>query len=94
MHNIKFLRDIPLALLIPCLLIAFVAISPVIHLTIRGLGANEDTWLWFLRWKTLEIVWKSMALALSVTLFTTLIALPISFLTNKTDMEKNVEGFE
>ena len=87
MYNIKFLRDIPLALLIPCLLIAFVAISPVVHLAIRGFGADEDTWLWFLRWKTLEIVWKSMALALSVTLFTTLIALPISFLTNKTDIK-------
>ena len=87
MLNIKFLRGMPLGLLIPCLLIAFVAISPVIHLTVRALGADENTWLWFLRWKTLEIVWRSMILAISVTIVCISIAVPISFLTNKTDIK-------
>ena len=87
MFKIKFLRGMPLGLLIPCLLIAFVAISPVIHLTIRSLGADESTWLWFLRWKTLEIVWRSMILAISVTIVCISISVPISFLTNKTDIK-------
>ena len=87
MCNIKFLRGIPFALLIPCLLIAFIAIIPVLYLTIRSIEADDSTWLWLLRWKTLSIVGRSVALAISVTTISILIALPLSFLTNKTDLK-------
>ncbi len=68
--------------------IAALGISlPLVYLIIRTMGIGGEQWWEFLRRKqTLEIIFNSVAMAVVVTLLSALIAIPLAFLTVRTDL--------
>ncbi len=80
-------RERPTVLLwAPALAIgALLLLSPV-YLTIRSLGAGTEFWDALLRLRTLEILVQTLALVVAVTLASIAIALPLAWLTVRTDL--------
>lgn len=62
------------------------AVLPVAYLVLRTLGSSSETWALLLRARTLAIAWRSLALVASVTAGTVLLALPLAWLTTRTDL--------
>ncbi|MFX9054265.1 hypothetical protein ABTN50_20445, partial [Acinetobacter baumannii] len=61
---------------------------PLLYLALRALEADPETLRdILLRPKNLELVKNTLSLLLGVLLFTTLIALPLAFLTTRTDLK-------
>ena len=70
----------------PALLIgALLLLSPV-YLTIRSLGAGQEFWDALLRWRVLEILLRTLLLVVTVTVASIAIALPLAWLTVRTDL--------
>ncbi|MGF1590641.1 MAG: ABC transporter permease [Pleurocapsa sp.] len=60
---------------------------PLVYLIIRTMGIGGEQWWEFLRRRqTLEIIFNSVAMAVIVTLLSALIAIPLAFLTVRTDL--------
>ncbi len=67
--------------------VALFTLLPLAYLVFRTLGVGvEDVAAMLLRGRTLRIVWNSIALALGVTLVSSLVALPLAWLTVRTDL--------
>ena len=76
----------PAVLWAPALLIgALLLLSPV-YLTIRSLGAGQEFWEALLRWRVLEILLRTLLLVGTVTVASLAIALPLAWLTVRTDL--------
>jgi iron(III) transport system permease protein len=77
----------PLLLQLMGLLAAILLLLPLTYLVIRAAGVGfESLWGFVTRPRTLEITLNSIALALGTTLFSALIAIPLAFLTVRTDL--------
>ena len=75
-----------LVLWAPALLIgALLLLSPV-YLAIRSLGAGPEFWDVLLRWRALEILLRTLLLVGAVTAASVAIALPLAWLTVRTDL--------
>ena len=67
-------------------LVAIALLLPTIYLLIRAVGAGEAGWQNLLRPRTLETLARTIWLALSVTVLSALIAVPLAWLTVRTDV--------
>ncbi|MBI2166310.1 MAG: iron ABC transporter permease [Chloroflexi bacterium] len=70
----------------PALLAGAAVLLPVVYLVIRALGAGAEAWELLLRWRTLEIAGRTVLLAATVTVGTALIAVPLAWLTVRSDL--------
>lgn len=68
------------------LAIAFLALLPLLYLVIRALEVESDALGFILRPRTIAVVASTVALALLVGLGTTLIGVPVAWLTTRTDL--------
>ncbi len=76
----------PWRLSILATLIAGAMLLPFAYLLIRGIGAGRDDLTLLLNWSTLRIAWNSVLLATLVTGFSLALALPLAWLTVRTDL--------
>ena len=59
---------------------------PIVYLVGRAAGAGETAWEALLRFRTLQTLWRTVALAATVTLTSALLAVPLAWLTTRTDL--------
>lgn len=76
----------PLFLTGAATLVAILMLLPVAYLLVRSVNAGPSAWEFLLRPRTLQVVAGSATLALGSALFSTVIALPIAWLTICTDL--------
>lgn len=79
-------RRIPILLLLPSLFIAAVMLLPVTYLIMRAVEGGPNIWPSVLRIRTLELLVNSIGLAAAVTLSTVLLAVPLAWLTTRSDI--------
>lgn len=80
------LRWTSLALWGMAALLAAALLLPIAYLVIRALGAGEAAWQSLFRLRTLEIIGRTLWLALTVTAASASIAVPLAWLTVRTDL--------
>lgn len=71
---------------IPSGLAAGAVLLPILYLLIRALGGGESSWEIVLRPQTLETLWRTVWLAFWVTVLSIAIALPLAWLTTRSDL--------
>ena len=76
----------PALLTVPALLVGAAMALPLAYLAVRSLGAPSEAWELFFRFRTAQILWRSILLVLVVTSGTLLIGVPLAWLTARTDM--------
>lgn len=75
-----------LTLLIISILIGAALCTPLVYLFIKTIGAGNEALEILFRWRTLEIVFRSLVLAFSVTLLSILISVPLSWFLFRADI--------
>lgn len=75
-----------LALWGPALLVAAAVLLPILYLLIRALEAGPAVWALVFRVRTLQIIARTLWLALTVTAASAVIAVPLAWLTARTDL--------
>lgn len=76
----------PLILWVPAVVVAAAVLLPPAYLLIRALGAGSDVWNLLFRVRTLQILGRTAWLALTVTVASAAIAVPLAWLTVRTDL--------
>lgn len=76
----------PLWITIPALLVTALTLLPLLYLILRAAGAGDDAWQALFRAKTATVVFNSVVLAGAVAISTTAIAVPLAWLTTRTDL--------
>jgi iron(III) transport system permease protein len=76
----------PALLVVPALVVGLLALLPIGYLAIRAAGAEGGVGELLLRPRTLTILWQTVALAATVTVASILVAVPIVWLTMRTDL--------
>jgi iron(III) transport system permease protein len=76
----------PLWILLPAVLVAVVELLPLLYLVARIVEAGESAWQMLLRTRTAEVVLNTVLLAGAVALSTIAIAVPLAWLTSRTDL--------
>ena len=76
----------PAALWLPAILIAGAMALPLVYLLVRTLGAGSELGDLLLRQRTLEILVRSVVLVAAVTAASASIAVPLAWLTSRTDL--------
>ena len=76
----------PLIILVPSVVVAASVLLPLVYLVLRSFEAGADVWSFALRPRTLGVVWRSLALAFCVTTASLVLALPIAWLTLRTNL--------
>jgi iron(III) transport system permease protein len=76
----------PLWIVLPAVLVALFELLPLLYLVARALDTGEDGWRFLLRSRTLEVVLNTAALAGAVAISTIAIAVPLAWLTSRTDL--------
>ena len=76
----------PVTLLVPAVLIGLIVSLPLVYLFVRSVGVSEDVWASIIRPRTLQTVWRTVQLVVTVTLTSVLLSLPIAWLTVRTDL--------
>lgn len=71
---------------LPAVLVAGIVVLPTAYLVIRTLGADQATWEVLVRFRTLQIIGRTVGLVLAVTSASLGIALPLAWLTTRTDL--------
>lgn len=80
-------RDVPpLFLLLPALAVGGLVLLPLGYLIYRASQVGDNVWDFLLRDRTIEILWNTVVLAFSVALTAALLALPLAWLTARTDL--------
>jgi iron(III) transport system permease protein len=67
-------------------LVAAILLLPTIYLLVRALGAGAEAWQLLFRWRTAETLVRTLWLAGAVTVCSALIAVPLAWLTVRTDL--------
>ena len=76
----------PVVLWLPAVAVGAAMLLPLVYLVVRGTGASEDAWDLLLRWRTVHILGRSMVLVAAVTGISVAIAVPVAWLTVRTDL--------
>ena len=76
----------PAILWIPGLLVAAGMVLPIVYLALRTFGAGAEMWDLLIRSRTLEILVRSVLLAAAVSAASMVIAVPLAWLTVRTDL--------
>ena len=80
-------RNTPPALLwAPACIVAAAMALPLAYLLLRALGAGEETWDLLFRDRTLDTLVRTCLLVLTVTVGSVLVALPLAWLTERSDL--------
>ena len=77
---------IPMAVFIPAVAVAAAVLLPLAYLIVRAVGAGDEAVDLLLRQRTLWTVLRTLALAVTVTGATVVVALPLAWLTVRTDL--------
>src|SRR5215217_5341075 len=67
-------------------MVAALAVLPAVYLGVRAAEADADTWALLWRDKTWGLLWRTLGLAVAVTVCAALVALPLAWLTTRTDL--------
>ena len=59
---------------------------PLVYLVVRAAGATEEAWDLLFRARTAEVLWRSVLLVLTVTVSSVILAVPLAWLTVRTDL--------
>ena len=76
----------PMVLLIPALIVGAALLLPPVYLAIRALGAGDDLWDLLFRQRVAAILGRTMLLVVTVSAGSAVVALPLAWLTARTDM--------
>ena len=76
-----------LSLLLISILIGAAVCIPLLYLVIKTIGSGEQALQILLRWRTLEIIGRSLALAGTVTLLSAAISLPLAWILFRADIK-------
>ncbi|MDA1347859.1 MAG: iron ABC transporter permease [Chloroflexi bacterium] len=76
----------PVILWLPALAVGAAMLLPLVYLVVRGTGASEEAWDLLLRWRTMQILGRSVLLVAAVTGISVAIAVPVAWLTVRTDL--------
>lgn len=76
----------PAVVFIPALVVGAAAVLPVAYLVVRTAGAGTEPWELLFRQRTLDVLGRSLGLVAAVTAASVLIALPLAWLTVRTDL--------
>ncbi len=76
----------PLWLVAPALLVALVELIPLLYMVSRAISSAESAWQMLFRAKTLAIMVNSVILAGAVAMSAVVVALPLAWLTSRTDL--------
>ncbi len=76
----------PLIVFVPAVAVAVAVLLPLAYLVVRALGAGDDALDLLVRQRTLWTVLRTLALAVTVTGATVVVALPLAWLTVRTDL--------
>jgi iron(III) transport system permease protein len=76
----------PLWIVLPAVLVTLFELLPLLYLVARTLDAGENGWRMLLRSRTLEVVLNTAVLAGAVAISTIAIAVPLAWLTSRTDL--------
>ena len=76
----------PLSLLLPGAAVALSTLLPLVYLAIRAASAGNNVWALLVRDRTLEVLWNTVLLAVAVPAGTVLLAVPLAWLTVRTDL--------
>jgi iron(III) transport system permease protein len=82
----RFAPTQPWLLLVLAGLVAGLALLPLAYLLARAIGADGESWAALWRWRTLQVFGSSAALSLAVAVCSSLIALPLAWLTVCSDL--------
>jgi iron(III) transport system permease protein len=77
---------IPMVVFIPAVAVAAAVLLPLAYLIVRAIGAGDEAVDLLLRQRTLWTVLRTLALAVTVTGATVVVALPLAWLTVRTDL--------
>jgi iron(III) transport system permease protein len=80
----------PLWIVLPAVLVTLFELLPLLYLVARTLDTGENGWRFLLRSRTLEVVFNTAALAGAVAISTIAIAVPLAWLTSRTDLPGRV----
>ena len=76
----------PLVVWLPALLVGVALLLPLAYLVVRGASASEEAWSLLFRARTAQILGRSALLVVTVTSLSVIIAVPIAWLTTRTDL--------
>lgn len=76
----------PVVLWLPALAVGVAMLLPLVYLVVRGTEASEEAWDLLLRWRTVHILGRSVLLVAAVTGISVAIAVPVAWLTARTDL--------
>ena len=84
-RNFKSIR-VPTMIWLPSFIIGTAMLLPVVYLVIRAFQGNQESFDLLFRWRTILVFVRTFLLVSLVSITCTLIALPIAWLTSKTDI--------
>jgi len=76
----------PVWIWLPASLVALGVLLPLIYLLIRTFELGDDAWQFLMRVQNLDILWNSVLLTFSVTAASVVLAVPLAWLTARTDL--------
>ena len=76
----------PLIILIPALIVGAALLLPPVYLVVRSLGGGSELWELLFREKVAAILGRTLLLVATVTAGSVLVALPLAWLTARTDL--------
>ncbi len=76
----------PFHLVLPGLMVAGAMLLPLVYLVVRAAGAGPAAWAGLLRTSMLTVMGQSLLLAAAVTATANLVAIPLAYLTVRTDL--------
>ena len=84
-HRFRF-PSAPLVIWLPALVVGLAMLLPLAYLAVRSLGASQEAWDLLFRWRTVLILGRSALLVAAVTTVSIFIAVPLAWLTARTDL--------
>lgn len=66
--------------------VVIAAMLPVVYLFIRGIDGGETTWDFLTRPQSMKVIWRTVTVIFTVTLFSLIVAVPSAWLTMRTNM--------
>nr|WP_323382863.1 iron ABC transporter permease [Myxococcus dinghuensis] len=79
-------RRAPVGLWVAGVAVAALAVLPAVYLGVRAAEADAHAWALLLRDRTWGLLWRTLGLAVSVTGCAAVVALPLAWLTTRTDL--------
>ena len=79
-------RGAPVWVAIAAASVVVAAMLPVVYLFIRGIEGGETTWDFLTRTQSMKVMWRTVTVIFTVTLFSLIVAVPAAWLTMRTNM--------